>query len=248
MANFPPLKKYILYCVDKMVARHGLSGPFLDFGCGGGDVSLHMARKNWSGVAVDLSEESRKRAAALLAPYPNVRVENRPLPELQERFNTVLAMDVIEHIEDDRGALAQISAALPVGGHLILSVPSNPREWRWDDDSFGHFRRYTEPEIREKLGGAGLTVLEIWDFTFPVFWIMRRAYTRIKKAPAPTVDDKLERTRESSRLNPWEIPGVSGPLSRDNFLWRILYALQFRLFRHRIAHGHEVIVLARRNG
>lgn len=246
MANFPPLKKYILYCVDKMVARHGLSGPFLDFGCGGGDVSLHMARKGWGGVALDLSEESRARAAALLMPYPHVRVEERALPTLEDRFTTALAMDVIEHIEEDRHALALIANALVVGGYLIVSVPSNPREWRWDDDSFGHFRRYTEAEIREKLESAGLSVVEIWDFTFPVFWLMRRAYTKLKKPPTAESEDKLERTRESSRLNPWEIKGVSGPLSRDNFLWRLLYAVQFKCFRNRIKSGHEVIVLARK--
>jgi SAM-dependent methyltransferase len=246
MANFPPLKNYILYCADRLIAAHGLSGPFLDAGCGGGDVSLHLARKGWHGRAVDPSGAALARARVLLEAHPAVRVEQGSLFDQSGAYNTVLAMDVIEHLEDDAAALAQLASLLPPGGHLILSVPSNPPEWRWDDDGFGHYRRYTAPELREKLRAAGLTVLEIWDFTFPVFWIMRRAYTRIKSPPAATGESMQERTGQSSGRNPWTIPVVSGLLSRDNFLWRALYKWQFARFRHRPDRGHEVIALARK--
>jgi hypothetical protein len=126
-------------------------------------------------------------------------------------------------------------------------VPSNPREWRWDDDSFGHFRRYTEAGLRERLAGAGFSVVELWDFTFPVFWLMRRAYTRIKSPPSRMAETMQERTRQSSAKNPWEIPVVSRLLSQDNALWRALYAWQFSRFRLRPDRGHEVIALARKN-
>jgi SAM-dependent methyltransferase len=244
MANFPPLKNHLLHCVDQLALRHPLSDPFLDVGCGGGDVSLHLARKNWRGKAIDLSGEALNRTSALLRDHPAVRVANESLLDQAGSFKTVLAMDVVEHLEDDSAALRKIASIVPDGGHLILSVPSNPREWRWDDDHFGHYRRYTEAELKEKLYAAGFAVLEMWDFTFPVFWLMRRAYTKLKAPLAGAGGDMMERTLKSSACNPWEIPVLSGLLSRDNGLWRALSRWQFRRSRHKVRAGHEVIVLA----
>ncbi len=248
MANFPPLKKYLLYCIDQLIDQYGLYGPFLDVGCGKGDVSAHLAKKQWVGVAVDESIEALIEAKIALAIHPGVEVANRSLFNQDGLFQTILAMDVIEHIEDDTEALRKICSLLPLGGHLILSVPSNPKEWRWDDDCFGHYRRYTEAELRKKLVAVGFSVLEIWDFTFPVFWLMRRVYTRIKTAPANLDLDKQDRTHKSSSQNPWEIPFISKLLSRDNSLWQSAYRWQFSHFRLRPNRGHEVIVLARKNG
>ncbi len=248
MANFPPLKKYLLYCINQMIDPYGLEGPFLDVGCGAGDISQHLAKKSWKGEAIDESQEAVERARTTMTTYHGVLVENRSLFDQAGVFRTILAMDVIEHIEDDMSALRKISSLLPKGGHFVLSVPSNPHEWRWDDDCFGHFRRYTETELREKLGAAGFSVLEIWDFTFPVFWLMRRVYTRIKSSPANLETNKRERTHKSSGRNPWEIPLVSDWLSRDNALWRAVYKWQFSRFRFWLNRGHEVIVLARKNG
>jgi SAM-dependent methyltransferase len=256
VANFLPLKNHLLFCVDELLARHDIgndvAGPFLDAGCGSGDVSLHLARKGWTGTAVDASPDAVARARALLAPYPDVRVEqgsafgpNFSSSDAPERadFALALAMDVIEHLEDDAAALSALAARLRPGGHLVVSVPSNPREWRWDDEVFGHYRRYTEADLRAKLRAAGFVTLEIWDFTFPVFWAMRRAYTRLKPAPRVLDGSREERTRASSGENPWAVPG-SGLLSRDNFLWRALSRWQFARHRHRLGRGHEFVALA----
>ena len=55
MANFSPWKKYMLELVDEMVVKNNLSQPFLDIGCGNGDVTLHFAQKGWHGMAIDPS-------------------------------------------------------------------------------------------------------------------------------------------------------------------------------------------------
>jgi SAM-dependent methyltransferase len=252
MANFPPLKQYLLHCVDELIARHGVSGSFLDAGCGGGDVSLHLARKGWSGTAIDMSGDAVARARTLLADHTSIRVERGSLFDQTGPFKAVFAMDVIEHLEDDAAVLAKLSLLLAPGGHLVVSVPSNPREWRWDDDVFGHYRRYTESDLRDKLYAAGLTPVEIWDFTFPVFWAMRRVYTRLKapppelKAEKPGEEGMRERTERSSARNPWTIPIISGLLSRDNIFWRMIFNWQFRSFRHRLASGHEIVAVARK--
>ena len=57
MANFRPLKQHMFLCLDRFIAEYGLRGPFLEIGCGKGDVSAHLAeRHGMSGVAIDFSD------------------------------------------------------------------------------------------------------------------------------------------------------------------------------------------------
>jgi SAM-dependent methyltransferase len=244
VANFPPLKNHLLRCVDGLIDLHGVEGPFLDAGCGGGDVSRHLAQRGWMGVALDDSAEAVERARRLLAGTP-VRIETGSLFAHDGAYGSVFALDVIEHLEDDAAALNRLASLLRPGGHLIVSVPSNPQEWRWDDDVFGHYRRYTESDLRAKLRRAGLEPLEVWDFTYPVFWAMRRLYTRLKRSPEITGTPD-ERTRRSSGENPWSIPLVSALLSGDHFVWRWISRLQFDRHRLRTDRGHEIVAVARK--
>lgn len=247
MANFVPLKNYMLYCLDRIIGQHGLVGPFLEIGCGRGDVSAHLARKGWHGLAIDFSPAAIAQARATLAPFPEVAVCQQALSDLEGSWKTILLWDVLEHIEDDVGALRTIARLLGPGGHLLIAVPSNPREWRWDDDFYGHYRRYTVATLTGRLEGAGLATEAFWDFTYPAFWALRRVYTRLKRAP-PMSDDKDASTRASATRNAWDLPLVSRWLDRTGVLWRPLYWLQFRLFRDATAKGHEFFALARKPG
>jgi hypothetical protein len=51
--EFRTLKNYMLYCLDRFIEQYGLDRPFLEIGCGRGDVSAHLARRDWRGVAID---------------------------------------------------------------------------------------------------------------------------------------------------------------------------------------------------
>src|SRR4029077_5431821 len=59
MANFPPLKRYVLRMIDQMIEKYSLRGPFLDAGCGVGDVAAHIARRGWEGLAVGSPRAAR---------------------------------------------------------------------------------------------------------------------------------------------------------------------------------------------
>jgi len=243
MANFVPLKNYMLYCLDRFIEQYGLDGPFLEIGCGRGEVSAHLARRDWRGVAIDFSDSAIREARANLAPYPGVVVRKQELVDVAGTFNTIVLWDVLEHIEDDAGALRAIERLLNPGGRLLIAVPSNPREWRWDDDFYGHYRRYTVDDLSRRLSGAGLAPQAFWDFTYPVFWAMRRVYTRLKRA-APLSADKDASTKASATRNAWDVPFLSRMLDRTGALWLPIYWLQFRMFRNATARGHEFFALA----
>jgi len=246
MANFLPMKNYILYCLNRLINQYNLDGPFLDIGCGNGDISRFAATKKWQGKAIDISQEAVCHAQKELADFKGVSVELKSFFEEKTFYQTIFLIDVLEHLEDDCAALEKIYSLLNQEGHVIFSIPSNPCEWRWDDNFYGHYRRYTRADVREKLSAAGLEPLVFWDFTYPVFWIMRRLYTRLKSAPHEPSTGKTELTKMSSLRNSWNIPVLSSLLSRDFFIWKAVYAMQFAFFKKKVEKGHGMIVLAKK--
>lgn len=102
------------------------------------------------------------------------------LPDAPSLFNKqgaidfVLCQNVLEHIEDDVGALSAITRVLRPGGRLGLLVPAHPRLFGELDDVYGHFRRYTKPLVRERLEAAGLIVDDLYSFNavgIPGWWV-----------------------------------------------------------------------------
>ena len=245
MATFPPFAAHILAAVDDLVVQHGLAGPFLDAGCGDGHAAVHLARRGWAGVALDAAPAAAALAREALRPYPAVAAVPGELGSYRGGpFATVLLLDVLEHVADDEAALRAAAALQESGGALVLVVPTNPhREWRWDDDVYGHLRRYEPARLAGLLAGAGYDLLETWDVTWPVFWLLRRAYTALKRSPR-LVGTPWDRTLASATARAWDLGPVSTALGHPA-AWRPLLALQ-RRFRHRVDAGHEAIALARR--
>ena len=248
MANFLPLKKSILYCLNKLIVEYHLRPDFLDVGCGIGDVSGFLAQKGWRGKAIDVSDDALEKARGNLAGFPAIDLEKIDLFEVNGTFRTVFFLDILEHLSDDRKALEKLASLVSEGGHAIIAVPSNPRYWQWDDDFYGHVRRYTAKGIRKKLEDVGLETVTILDFTFPVFWMMRQVYTKIKKDPnIEAASDTLQiRTLKSGMAPVWQNSIWVDWLGKASFLWDWVYWIQYRFFRHKVRWGHEIIILAKK--
>lgn len=245
MPNFVPMRDYTMSMIDEMIETHGLQSPFIDVGCGQGDVALHLSRRHgWDGVAVDSSPGAAAAARTALRDS-DVAVMERPLTEITGQFNTVVLSTVIEHIEDDHAAverLRQLLPAEPGAGHLVMSMPTNPSsEWRWDDDFYGHYRRYTRDAVEELLSSSGFRLVEFWDYTFPVFWAMRRTYTRLLPAKQPAADMKEANTADSSLNSAWD-SGAGSTLAPRLPGWGLVQRTQ-RRFRDG-DRGFEAICLA----
>jgi len=105
---------------------------------------------------VDLSARAVARLGALGGAA--VVGEITALPFAAQRFDLVVAFDVIEHVEDDRRAFREICRVLKPGGHLLLSVPLHAAHWTEFDALVGHARRYDVVDLRALLAEHGLTV------------------------------------------------------------------------------------------
>jgi SAM-dependent methyltransferase len=156
----------------------------LDAGTGRGDIALHCARLNpgWRVHGIDLVDErvERCRTAAENLALGNVTFSRDNLLNLSatEQYDLITNTDVLEHIEDDRGAMANLARALAPGGYLLLTFPSVPQRrhlklvaWRerrigFKPEDIGHVRPGYSPDMINKLAReVGLEpVKTVWTY------------------------------------------------------------------------------------
>jgi SAM-dependent methyltransferase len=80
------------------------------------------------------------------------------LPFADATFDLVCALDIIEHVDDENGALSEISRVTKPGGALLISTPLHPSRWTAFDDFVGHKRRYEPPRLLDKLAEQHLII------------------------------------------------------------------------------------------
>jgi SAM-dependent methyltransferase len=80
------------------------------------------------------------------------------LPFADASFDLVCALDIVEHVDDDAAALAELSRVARPGAAVLLSVPLHPELWNAFDDFVGHRRRYRPELLTETLGSHGFAI------------------------------------------------------------------------------------------
>ncbi|MEO7980458.1 MAG: class I SAM-dependent methyltransferase [Sporichthyaceae bacterium] len=175
----------------------------LEVGCGQGGFAARLAQR-FDYVGVEPDATSCTVAQQRLAAVGNGEVRHGDLSAVEpdETFDLVVAFEVIEHIEDDAGALAGWAEHLRPGGWLLLSTPAWQKRYGAADEMVGHFRRYDPPVLRDRMAGAGLTDVELVHFGAPLGYLLEagRNYAGRKKlAAGATATSMAERSDASGR-------------------------------------------------
>lgn len=143
-------------------------GRILDVGCGTGGMLPLLARfGDVTGVepepfAVDHARRQPVDAEVILGRVPE------DVPPTAD-YDLVTAFDVIEHLEDDVGALRAMASAARAGGFVLVTVPAVPWLWSEHDVANGHVRRYRRSELIRVLREAGLDVRHLSSFNAVLF-------------------------------------------------------------------------------
>lgn len=133
----------------ELLGEH-LRGDILEVGLGhGGYVERLAARGTYTGVDLD---PQAVEAAAMRYPQHTFEAHDITTDRFAQRFggqfDITVCMNVIEHIADDRSAVANLAATLKPGGTLALVVPAVPALYNDLDRLAGHHRRYTLERLR----------------------------------------------------------------------------------------------------
>lgn len=159
------LNKLILKFVD-------IEKKVLDIGCGTCGLTLAMLKRDLDVTSIDTSIDMIEMAKRFVKSkgFNTDKILNKDissfLEDNKEKFDQIVCLDVIEHIEDDEKALYEINLLLKPNGRLILTVPAIQYLYGEKDKEIGHYRRYERKDLVVKLKKAGFTVKNIrfWNF------------------------------------------------------------------------------------
>jgi len=160
-----------------------LRGNVLEVGAGIGQITsalLQMPKiRQLCSIEPDASFCARLRAQ-----FPQHRLLQGTIRDLQAEtdWNAILSVNVLEHIEMDADELLQYHRLLqPARGALCLFVPARPEIYAPIDKDFGHFRRYTRPELRRKLEGSGFEIVQLRYYNLVGYFAWWASFCLLKK-------------------------------------------------------------------
>jgi SAM-dependent methyltransferase len=200
----------------------------LDLGCGAGRHAFEALRRGAQVTAFDYDEAELKDVAAMASALEEAgelpaaahsacaRGDATALPFPDASFDRIIAAEVLEHIDDDAGALRELVRVLRPGGTIAATVPAFLPErvcWALTDEYHapfvpgGHVRIYTQAELRNRLVTAGAAPYDSHKehgIHTPYWWL--------KCAVGPTNDDHAA-VRAYHQVLCWDIGGAQ-PWSR----------------------------------
>jgi len=144
--------------------RDHLGNRIAELGSGRGNLSK-LLKEGANVLVTDNREEYLKELRRRWGHLPNIRVSRLDLTDGKDygvlkdfKVDTVVCLNVLEHIEDDVSVLRRLYDAVPPGCKVVFLVPFDPKLYSRFDKEIGHFRRYSKAELEEKMRKAGLQV------------------------------------------------------------------------------------------
>ena len=205
-------------------ARPWIRGRVLDAGAG---IGTHTASLLTMADDVVAAEPDAALAGLLRRRVPDATIVEGDAFSVDGTFDAIVCFNVLEHIEHDREALARLAELLTSDGALCIIVPAHPWLHGDLDDAFGHERRYTIDDLREKLMSAGLAPVTIRHVNAPgaIGWFIQSRVLRRRALPrrALTIYDRfvpamrvLDRVPLPLGLSLWAVAKSAGTPKSSN--------------------------------
>ncbi len=162
----------------------------LEVGCGTGH-NIKMLERFGKVDGIEIDPEARAFAEKRLGRS----IASAPLPEMpgiqRNHYDLVAALDVVEHIEDDKAAVAALASCLKPGGKILVTVPAHQWMWSAHDELNHHKRRYSKAGLKALIQGSGLCLDSIGYFNSLLFPLAVGARLAAKLTRRGGGDDSL---------------------------------------------------------
>jgi SAM-dependent methyltransferase len=162
-----------------------LPGPeVLNAGAGAGTLTLKLVDAGLRVTSVDASPElcdwvrAALRARGAEAGNPVLRGDAARMALPDAAFDAAVSAEVLEHLDDDAAALAELARVLRPGGLLLVTVPANPYRYDWTDRWAGHRRRYDAAALEARMRAAGFAEVRVQGWGFPLTGLYHRQVYR----------------------------------------------------------------------
>lgn len=167
----PRFTKWMADTIRPYVGDH-----VLEIGAGIGNLTTNLVpRSEYWASDINPHYLDRLNKLKLTRPYLQVAYTDAGAGGTypQKEFDTVICLNVVEHIEDDVKTLRNIRASLEKNGRAIVLVPNGPGLYGTLDKVLGHYRRYTRDQLVEACARAGFRVEKVLKFNrigSPAWW------------------------------------------------------------------------------
>jgi glycosyltransferase involved in cell wall biosynthesis len=181
-SDAPHFNRWIADTIGPHLGRY-----VLEIGAGIGNLTRVLAPRKKKYIATDVDCEHLERLRVRLSGRPNLEIALLDVSRAEDhvpfrgRVDTVVCLNVLEHIEDDRAALRSIHETLQDGGRAIILVPEGQGLFNSLDEELGHCRRYSEDDLRRRMTEAGFAVETMLRFnrvSRPGWWLTGKVLKR----------------------------------------------------------------------
>lgn len=190
----------------------GKRASYIDVGCASGYLIEEVKNKYPKAdiFGSDFLPESLTRLHNRIPDVPLFRIDLTKARLEPDSFDAITCLNVLEHIEDDEKAIANLYRMTKKGGMLFVSVPMAPFLYDMYDEVHFHIRRYKLCEIEKKIEAAGFKVVKsnfFGFFIFPVFFLVK-IINRIKYSGLP-IGSKRDLVRKEMRSSgSWKLMNI----------------------------------------
>lgn len=201
------LERYSLWMAEEI--RPLLGQRVLELGAGIGQVTKYLTDRERY-VVTDPNERHVRYLRNLFEHQPQVKVggldvEKEPWAVADgEKIDTVISMNLLEHLKDDAAAVRRCVSRLTLGGRVVALVPAHPWLFGRMDEELAHFRRYTRATLSALMQGAGLEIEHVAYFNklgVPGWWFSGKILGR--KAVPGWQSRVMNRLVTLARLEKW---------------------------------------------
>ena len=130
-------RKYIYLKTKKY-----FSGKFLEIGAGIGSFTKNYESNFKEILLSDLDDDNNKILTEKFKDYKNIKITKSKIDQIDGIYDTIIYLNVLEHIEKDKEEIESAERKLSENGHLVILVPAHQKLYSKFDKEIGHIKRY----------------------------------------------------------------------------------------------------------